>query len=121
MSELTGAKQVSKVSFYQVTDGQDVVLDVVVGMGMPSGASVTLNGEPLAHAPQIAGLEIGEGSTLHGKTLVVVATVRDDNPNTDNTAATLYLRGGTVPKELPASAVADPNQLVVYTFLVNLL
>lgn len=121
MSELTGAKQVSKVSFYQVADNSRVRLDVTVGMGMPSGVSVTVDGKPLGHAPVIENLDLGDGSALHGKTLIAVATVRDDNPSTDNTAVTLLLRGGTGSKEMAATATVDPNQLVVYTFLVNLL
>lgn len=121
MPDLTSSKHVSKVSFYQVVDHAPVVLDVKVGMGNPGGISVTFDKKPVSHAPEIRSLLLGSGETLRGKPLLVIATVIDDNPSTDNTAATLRLTGGLGVREIAGTAVADPGQAVIFSFLVNLL
>ena len=121
MPDLSSSKHVSKVSHYQVVDNAEVRLDARVGVGSPGGISVTLGGQPVAHAPDIEGLSLGRGQDLRGKALLVIATAIDANPTNDNTAALLRLTGGIGVREIPATAVADPGQAVIYSFLLNLL
>jgi hypothetical protein len=118
VADLTTSKQVSRVKTYQVTPGHDVTIDLIVGMGRPSGSSVRLDGVALAHGPDVRGLVVGEGHALVGKHLVVTAIVVDNVAN-GRASATLQLVGGTGPVSILADETPDPGQPVEFAFRVT--
>lgn len=107
---------------YPVKESERIMLDVIIGDGQAGGSAAFIGPEEKAAGPRIEGVNLGEGSDLRGKVLVVSSTVVDIRPEHDRTSVTVTLRGG-YPDEFPIvqTATTTPsgaaNYLTVVTFV----
>lgn len=104
------------------TDEGPVRLDVTVGDGQKGRIKVNLDDNFLGGGADELHLEVGQGSSIAGKTLRIVATVTDTNEATNLTEVTYALSGGQSPRTwVSRHTVDDEGETVFYDTAFDLL
>jgi hypothetical protein len=105
---------------YAVVDTDQILVDVVVGDGQPGGSTVYLGQVQKGQGGDaLRDVDVGSGSDVVGKKLIVTSEVTDRSPDTDNTSVQVAVRGGSIPKTITQSQVATKNDIVSYVTVVS--
>ena len=98
---------------YAVSDGP-VFATVTVGNGQRGRWSISIGNEDKGEGLSPERIEVGDGKTLAGATLVVEALVTDTNPLTNTTNLQITLEGGSQPKTSSLQHVVSADGASVF-------
>lgn len=106
---------------YDVEDDSEITADVLIGNKQPGGSTISLGTTPLLTGDEtMENVEIGAGSAIRGKKMVVVSEVEDKNPATDMTSVTVTVKGGQVPKQvIQQQSAANKNDILTYVTVIT--
>jgi hypothetical protein len=114
---------ITKTEDYAVKPKTPITLTVEIGEGQVGGTAVTWNNTIVGSGGDVTDLPIGKkNDDLRGTSLDCTTTVKDINPNTNNTTVTYTLKGGKQQRSFTYSAdVNVPEARAIYsvTFLLD--
>src|SRR5713226_2575472 len=106
---------IPKTEVYKVRPKQPITLSVLIGERQLGSTAVTLDYEPVGAGADITDLKIGkDDQDLRNSILDCVTTVKDANPDTNNTSVIYALKGGQASKDFPYSAEVSTGGRAIY-------
>ena len=119
---MSDAVIITKTEVYAVKPKTPIKLTVVIGDRQVGGTAVTWKNE-LVGSGAITDLQIGkDDDDLRGTILDCTTTVKDVNPDTNNTDVTYTLKGGQADQSFPYSAevsIAGGRAIYAVTFRLS--
>jgi hypothetical protein len=115
------AKKQNQTESYPVGKGKEnVTVSVDVGLGQLAAVQMALDKTPIVSAPAPLGLQnLGPGSALKGKLLIVETMVTDVSIMTNKMSVVTKLTGGVTPKTITTSGeVADQGESILFETFV---
>ncbi len=120
---MSDAVFITKTEFYKVKPKTPITLSVTIGDAQVGGTAVTWKGALVGSGAGVTDLEIGKsGEDLRDTILDCTTTVKDVNPDTNNTDVTYTLKGGQADQDFPYSAqvsVAGGRAIYAVTFRLS--
>lgn len=120
---MSDAVFITKTEFYKVKPKTPITLSVTIGEKQSGATAVNLEGALVGSGEHIDDLPIGKsGQDLRDAILDCTTTVKDVNPNTNNTDVTYTLKGGQTDQAFSYSAevsMAGGRAIYAITFRLS--
>jgi len=114
---MSDAVIITKTEEYEVKPATPITLSVEIGEGQVGGTAVTWKNKIVGSGGDVTNLQIGkDNEDLRGTALDCTTTVKDVNPNTNNTSVTYTLKGGTQQRNYAYTAEVNvPEGRAIYS------